>query len=162
MLSTFQKNIQNLPKEIQNIIISYTYSPQPKILLEDIVNYSETKEYLYEIIEEVESQNAYYFTSAKDELHNELCNFIYYFLCDSTYEMVDSYFWRRYFMYGINNYENMSQIIIDKLSIYPIDSQINIIWGLLVKEERYAFLDFYCSELQDEYDEEQVEEDYDF
>lgn len=160
MLSPFQKKIQNLPQEIQNIIISYTYSPQSKMLLEDIQNYSETKEYLYEIIEEVEAQTNYYFTSAKDELHNELCNFIYYYLCDGTIEMVDSYFWRRYFMYGINNYENMSQIIIDKLSIYPIDSQINIIWGLLVKEERYAFLDFYCSEFEG--DEEQVEEDYDF
>jgi hypothetical protein len=161
MLSLFQKNIQNLPQELQNHIISYTYSPQPKFLLEDIQNFTETKEYLYEIIDEMEYQNNFYFISAKDDLHNELCNFIYYYLCDGTLEMIHTYFWRRYFMYGINISQNMSQIIIDKLSIYPIDSQINIIWGLLVKEERYSFLDFYTSEYEeDQYD--AVEEDYDF
>jgi len=160
MLSPFQKNIHRLPNEIQHIILSYTYSLQSKHLLEDIVNYSETKEYLYEIINEMEYQNNYYFTSAKDELHNEICNFIYYYLCDGTIQMVHIYFWRRYFMYGIYNSHNILNIITDKLTNYPIDYQINFIWGLLVPEERYAFLDFYINDFDE--DEDDIEEDYDY
>jgi len=162
-INDFQKKIRSLPNEIQYIILSYTYCPQPTLLLEDIQNYSETKEYLYEMIEEVESRNEYYFASAKDEIHNEICNFIYYYLCDGTIQMVNMYFWRRYFMYRINNSQNISNNVLDKLSNYNIDSQINFIWGLLVKEERYAFLDFYTSDLGIDLDEEEEEEeDYDF
>jgi hypothetical protein len=160
-LSPFQKNIHRLPNEIQHIILSYTYSPQSKNLLEDIVNYSETKEYLYQLIEEVEAQANYYFTSAKDEIHNEICNFIYYYLCDGTIQMVHIYFWRRYFMHGIYNSHDISNYIIDKLSNYSIDYQINFIWGLLVPEERYAFLDYYINDFESDGDE-AVEEDYDF
>lgn len=35
-----QRNVRNLPNEIQDIIISYTYSPQSVPLLEDIRDYS--------------------------------------------------------------------------------------------------------------------------
>jgi hypothetical protein len=162
-LYLLQQNIQHLPIELQHHILSYTYSPQPKHLLEDIQNYSETKEYLYEIIEEVDTRNAYYFITAKDEIHNELCNFIYYYLCDGTLEMVHAYFWRRYIIYGLNTDKFISHIIFGTIYIYPIDYKINFIWALLLPEERYAFLDFYSNEYAELFEEdEEDEEDYDY
>ena len=160
-LSTFQKNIRNLPQEIQNIIISYTYSPQPQNLIKDIQNYSETKEYLYEIIEETETRNDYYFTSAKDEVHNEICNFIYYYLYDGSNEFIHLYFCQRFFMYKNISDKSISRNIIDKLCDYPINSQINILWGMLIPEERNSFLDLYITEYSELFEEEE-EEDYDF
>ena len=160
MLTPFQKNIQILPIDIQNHILSYTYSPQPQTLLEDIQNYSQTKQYLYEIIEETETQNAYYFTSAKDEIHNELCNFIYYYLYEGSNEFLNIYFWSRNIMYKKITIDFITKIIMDKLCDYSIDSQINILWGLLNPAERNTFLDLYITEYSEFFEEE--EEDYDF
>ena len=159
MFSPLQKRIQNLPSDIQNIIISYTYSPQEKNILEDIRNYKETKEYLYEIIEEVETAQIYYLTSAKDEIHNELCNFIYYYLCDGSIEMINIYFWRRYFMYKYITDQKISHIVIDLISNYSIDCQINILWGFLIPEERNTFLDLYTTEYAELFEEEEDQDE---
>ena len=159
MLSHLQKRIQRLPTDIQNIIISYTYSPQQENLLEDIRNYKETKDYLYEIIDEVESIQTYYLTSAKDEIHNELCNFIYYYLCDGSIEMINIYFWRRYFMYKYITDQKISHIVIDLISYYPIDCQINILWGFLIPEERNTFLDLYTTEYAELFEEEEEQDE---
>lgn len=149
-----QKRIRNLPNEIQYIILSYTYSPQPKYILEDIRNYFETREYLYEIIDEVETQNTYYFISAKDEIHNEICNFIYYYLCDGTIEMISQYIWRRYIMYQLFTTNHISEILTDRIYNYSIDTQIRIFWGILLPIERNKFLDLYISEYNELFEEE--------
>jgi len=151
-----QKRVQNLPNEIQYIILSYTYSPQPKYLLEDMQNYFETREYLYEIIDEVESQKLYYFTSAKDEIHNEICNFIYYYLCDGTMEMISKYIWRRYIMYKLFTNKHISELLTERIYNYTIDSQIRIFWGILLPNERNKFLDLYISDYDELFEEEDL------
>jgi len=152
----FQKNIQNLPIELQNIIISYTYSPQPMPLLRDIRDFYDSISLVYTYIEETDALQAYYLNSAIDDFHNELHTYIHYYLYDGTMENISEYFWKRYFMYRTMDITHISRLIMERMNEYPINSQLRIIWGLFTPEERCEFIDFY----EEEYFEE--EEDYDF
>ena len=156
MVSKFQKNVRNLPNEIQNIILSYSYNTQPTALLEDIKGFRQSIDIIYDHINELEYNNNYYLISAKDEMNNELFNYIYYHICDGKMGSINNKFYYRLFMYNSNkkNYylfnENNS-----------LDSQIRAIWGLFTNDERYDFIDYYnYIEMYDLYDE--IEEDFDF
>jgi hypothetical protein len=151
-----QKNIQNLPTDIQNIIISYTYSPQKPCLLEDIITYKQSLEVLIDFIDELEIQNNYYFVSAKDQTHNEILNYLFYYICDDSMNSVINIFWKRYFMYENMHNKTVSYLLFRTFYQRTIDSQIRIIWGLLIPEERYDFLDCYSRDLYED------EEEYDF
>jgi hypothetical protein len=156
MLSYLQKKIKALPTDIQNIIISYTYSPQKPCLLQDIISYNQSLEILNDFIDELEIQNNYYFFSAKDQTHNELLNYLFYYICDDSMNSVINIFWKRDFMYKNMHNKKTSYLLFKTFYQRTIDSQIRIIWGLLTLEERFDFIDCYSSELYSD------EEDDDF
>jgi len=158
MLSPFQRKIRNLPNEIQHIIISYSYSPQQPVLLYDIKGFHQSIDILYDFINESENTHNYYFISAKDDIHNELFNYVYYNICEGTIDSVNTQFFYRSFMYTTNKpyyylfNENNS-----------LDSQIRAIWGLFTNAERYDFIDYLSFEMADfEDDSDEDEEDFDF
>ena len=160
MLSQFQRRIRNLPNEIQNIIISYSYSPQNPYLLDDIKGFNKSLEILYDYINELEALHSYYFISAKDETHNELFNYIYYQMCDGTIMSINTYFFSRMFMYKPN--KTYYYLFNENNSL---DSQIRTIWGLFTNDERYDFIDYFSIEMADfdyQDEEDDAEEDFDF
>jgi hypothetical protein len=163
MLSPFQKNIHRLPNEIQYIILSYTYSPQQKALLEDILDYSQTIDIIYDYMNEPDYLDNHILVSPEDEIQNELYNYIHYYLCDGSLEMVAKIFWKRYFMFCSIPIERIPKYKLVNFVYYPLTMQIRFIWGLLLPSERNEFLDFYEEEMfLYEDDEEEYEEDYDF
>jgi len=149
-----QKSISNLPTDIQNHIISYTYSPQKRELLDDIISYNQSLEILYDYIDELEIQNNYYFVSAKDQTHNELLNYLFYYICDDSMNSVINIFWKREFMFQNMHNKTVSYLLFRTFYQRTIDSQIRIIWGLLLPEERYDFLECYSIDFyeDDDYD----------
>ena len=159
--SSFQKNVHSLPNEIQYIILSYTYSPQPTNLLQDIRDFSETIDILYDYMDEPEHHDNQVLVSAEDDLHNELYIYIHYYLCDGSLEMVIERFWRRYFMFCSMPSERIPKYQLVNFVYYPLTMQMRFIWGLLLPSERNEFLDFYEEDFFID-EEEEAEEDYDF
>ena len=160
MLSSLQKNIGNLPNEIQQIILSYSYNQPPKELLDDIKGFNQTLDILYDFITELESNENFYFISAKDEIHNELFNYMYYHICDGKMDSINDHFFNRLFMYDS---EKKSYYLFNENN--SLGSEIRAIWGLFTNHERYDFIDYYSNEMQDLYqeiEEEIEEEDFDF
>ena len=157
MLSPFQRKIRNLPNEIQHIIISYSYSPQKSVLLDDIKCFHISIDVLYDFINELEAIHNYYFISAKDEVHNELFDYVYYNICDGTLETLNTQFFCRSFMFNPN--KSYYYLFNESNSL---DSQIRTIWGLFTNEERYNFIDYISIEMADFEDDSDEEEDFDF
>jgi hypothetical protein len=58
-------------------------------------------------------------------------------------------------MYKYITDQKISHIVIDLISYYPIDCQINILWGFLIPEERNTFLDLYTTEYAELFEEEE-------
>jgi len=165
----FQQKVQELPNEIQQKIISYTYSPKPRELLADIRNNFESFNILYDYVDHLEFIGRHYFITAEDEVHNEILNFIFYNLYDGHMETIGNLFWKRSIIYSQISVRNpllsVNQIchhLLEKLYLFPIDSQIRILWGLLVPNERNEFLELYSTEYRDILQEEEQEEDFDF
>jgi len=165
----FQKQIHSLPNEIQQKIISYTYCPKPRELLADIHNNFESLNILYDYVDHLEFIGRHYFITAEDEVHNEILNFIFYNLYDGHMETIGNLFWKRSIIYSQISVRNpllsVNQIchhLLEKLYLFPIDSQIRILWGLLVPNERNEFLELYSTEYRDILQEEEQEEDFDF
>jgi len=138
--------IKNLPDDIKSHIIKYTYSPQPAELLEDIRDFHSSSKYIndYIIMDQfwIVGDIFAYITSIMYST-----NFTHYYK-----------FWRRLFL--LQNFIN------DKIDHYvyfletkPIQTQFNILWGLLTKDERFDVIYF-----QDEITDfsEHEEEDYDY
>jgi hypothetical protein len=156
MFSSFQIKIRNLPNEIQHIILSYSYSPQKPIILEDIKVFHQSLDVLYDYINEFQTLNNYYFITSKDEIHNELFDYVYYNICDGTFESLNTHFFCRSFMYNAN--KSYYYLFNESNSL---DSQIRTIWGLFTNEERYDFIDYISNEMVD-FDDDSDEEDFDF
>ena len=174
LYSRFQRQVHSLPNEIQQQIISYTYCPKPRELLADIRNYFESFNILYDYVEHLEFIGRHYFITPEDEVHNEMLNYIFYNLYDGHMETIGNLFWKRSIIYSQISNRNpllsVNQIchhLLEKLYLFPIDSQIRILWGLLVPDERSEFLQLYSTEYlleedTDEEDDEEEEEDFDF
>jgi len=130
-----QKRIQKLPTDIINCIIPYTYNLQNKTLLDDIKNYTETKEKVFEVY------HNFWIThlggiAVEDKL----------WLLSNIFSYINDY---QAIMYGyVDNFynvffRNLSLRTIDDvthflnyLKIQNANTQINIIWGLLISTER--------------------------
>ena len=161
MLSTLQKQVKKLPNEIQHIIISYTYQPQSKQLLEDVHNFTQSIHIIEDFINQLDIKNHLYFISVK-EITNELLNFIYFYLSKGILINLDYCFFTRIFMYKNKNIDNFFYLINQK---YSLESQIRILWGLLYTHERNEFINYitdlhYYDDLPELIEEE--EEDYDY
>lgn len=134
--------LDKLPFEvIHNHIIPYTYSTQNKKLLDDILNYYDTKNAILVLYDEAWKQNQddpdyseYY---ANQWLVNDLFAYSnnYY---TGMYGFVKAFYniFRRFLFLkkikDINKY-------VSKLEKKPTNVQINIFWGLFNPEERMLF-----------------------
>jgi hypothetical protein len=111
-----------LPLHIIHHIFSYSYHVQSKQLLSDIKNYYSTKQFLFE------SQPL---TFIIHDLH--------YFINWFQEDFISSYyatFFRHYMIFsiaGVLQYIHMMQR-------FPLQTQINIIWGLMRPAERNEFI----------------------
>jgi hypothetical protein len=156
MLTSFQEKIHNLPNEVQHHILSYTYCPKPTDLLIDIRNNVETYNVLYDYVDHLEFIGRHYFITAEDEVHNEILNFIFYNLYDGRMETVGNLFWKRspaFFQISKRrphlSIDKICHRLLERLYIYPINTQIRILWGLLFPHERDVFIKLYSTEYYD-------------
>lgn len=131
--------IQKLPQDIIGHIIPYTYQLQPNVIMNDIKNYKETKElivslyYNYWIVnfEEAEPEDKYW-------LINDLVLFINNDQA-TMYGYVENFYniFRR--NQYLQSYESINNYV-SNLETKPVDTQINILWSLLIPKERTEFL----------------------
>jgi len=154
-LSKLQENVSKLPKEIQLIILSYTYSPQPKYLINDIKHFLLSRELIqrmyyhyWEIYFEYEPE------ADQNWLDNDLVGYM-----NDNQATMRGYTKKMYTILQRSFYiqHNLRKMCIDKITpsnekmvkslvkcmIYPkksIRSSNNILWGLLTTEERDEFI----------------------
>jgi hypothetical protein len=132
--------IRKLPTEIiNNIIIPYTYNLQNKNLLEDIVNYKNTRVKIDEIyynfwIIYLENENP----EDKYWMINDL--FIYANDYNPTINGYVEKFYRIF--YRNTRLQSITTVnkYVEQLEKKQVNSQINILWGLLIPTERNAII----------------------
>uniref|UniRef100_A0A6C0HYZ9 Uncharacterized protein n=1 Tax=viral metagenome TaxID=1070528 RepID=A0A6C0HYZ9_9ZZZZ len=160
-------NLLHLPNELVLKIWSYTYSPQPSNLLEDIRDYSSS----FDVI------CYYYFTKLMEDYGNDflfhtyinwaihdIVDYISFFKND--YEIIlnetDYSVWRRCFQC-----KNMNTLELEGF-IYKFEkgsldnTKLRFLWGLLQPNERKEFIEDYEEFLFDDEEEEDEEEDFDY
>ena len=135
-----QNLIRKLPTEIiNNIIIPYTYNLQNKNLLEDIVNYKNTRVKIDEIyynfwIIYLENENP----EDKYWMINDL------FIYANDYNPTINGYVEKFYGIFYRNTRLQSIIAVNKyveqLEKKQVNSQINILWGLLIPTERNAII----------------------
>jgi hypothetical protein len=133
--------IRKLPRDIVLLIIPYTYNLQPKPLLNDIVNYKETKTTLFELyhkywIVEIQSPDP-------EEDKNWLINDIFAYSNSYTATMNGGYIDKFYNIFKRNNYLQTKEKIdnyVNNMEKKNVVSQINIFLGLLTIQERNEIL----------------------
>lgn len=127
--------INKLPTDIINYIIPYTYKCQNKTLLDDIINYKETKDRISNVyydfwitnVEVLEPEDKYW-------LINDI--FAYANNYQATmYGYIEKFYniFRRNL--HLKTYEDIHKYM-SILDTKPVNSQINIFWGLLTSSER--------------------------
>lgn len=131
--------MNTLPKEIiLHHIIPYTYSPQPKNLLEDIRNFSYTLNLI---------SNIYYnrwivfFHGDNPQDRNWLINDIHRFINQFNISILE--FWNRKFKINNNLSIGTYLSLFSKYNKTPVESQIRIYWSIFTIEERYTFIKIY-------------------
>jgi hypothetical protein len=132
--------ISKLPRDIVLLIIPYTYNLQPKPLLNDIVNYKETRTTLFELyhkywIIEIQSQDP-------EEDKNWLINDIFAY-SNSYNATVHGYIDKFYNIFKRNNYLQTKEKIdkyVNNMEKKNVVAQINIFLGLLTIQERNEIL----------------------
>ena len=130
-----QKYISKLPEHIIDYIIPYTYQLQNKVLLEDIQNYTKTKDRILQLyydlwinyMDDVEPEDKYWIINDIVAYMNDdraiMCGYV-----DKFYNI-----FRRKLSLKTNGdvltyIENLEQL--------STNTQINILWGLLLPNER--------------------------
>jgi hypothetical protein len=130
-----QKYISKLPEHIIDYIIPYTYQLQNKVLLEDIQNYTKTKDRILQLyydlwinyMDDVEPEDKYWIINDIIAYVNDdraiMCGYV-----DKFYNI-----FRRKLSLKTNGdvltyIENLEQL--------STNTQINILWGLLLPNER--------------------------
>lgn len=130
--------MNRLPKDVLMHIISYTYSPQPKKLINDIRSYNlinHVNDFYYKLWI-VEWQEAMF--EDRYWLINDLCFFL------NDYAPLDEYSaeyyqaFRRLYRFRNCSDEDLQKLI-DKIWHEPINRQINTVWGLMTVHERNMF-----------------------
>lgn len=128
-----------LPIEIIYIILSYTYQPQSKELTEDIKNYYESKQIIfnkYYTFWIVEYQGSV--PSDKEWLINDL--YRYYNKDFATiYGYIDEFYELFFRKFNIQTKEQVNNFI-SVLDNKSLDTQINVLLTLLNPKERNEFI----------------------
>ena len=136
------KNIQNLPIELISIIISYSYSPQPIEIRNDILSYFESKA----IIRNLFYQRYMYIASyEKDADMNWLVSDILCFMnCNrATYYKYQDQFYaicKRNYMLRDADHPRIKRIA-NRAHYKNIFFQFHVYWGLLTPTERNHFIE---------------------
>tara|TARA_B000000477_G_scaffold123837_1_gene130069 strand:+ start:933 stop:1367 length:435 start_codon:yes stop_codon:yes gene_type:complete len=133
-------NLLNIPDDIIDIIIPYTYKTQNKELLDDIINYNITKEI---IIEKYKKKykfltNGIQLLEDKYWLINDLD---LYFNNNKSYSegYLEVYYEKWLRLYNIKNKEDVKKYI-NVMDRCDINTQINSYWGILNINEREDFI----------------------
>lgn len=137
--------VSKLSNNIQLKILSYTYLPQPKHLLEDIRSYFSTHCiihcYYYDRFNQISQTNENMW------LHLIACDLLLYLNISNDayceYDYPDDFynmFHRSFILQSkptgiVNNY-------ITKLNTKKITTRINILWGLYTPSERLNFIEY--------------------
>ena len=129
--------IKKLPSDIILRIISYTYNIQDKHLLNDIVNYTETKTCLFDLyhqywivqMQEEELQD-------KNWLINDICAYANNYKA-TMYGYVDTFYniFRRNIMLRLKTNEEIDRYV-NKLQRRHVNKEINVYLGLFSSKER--------------------------
>jgi hypothetical protein len=133
------KLIVELPQDIIDIIISYTYNLQNKELLDDIQDYTKSKKVLFHnyydywisYINEEEPEDKYW-------LINDLISYTNNHKA-TMYGYTNNFYDIFYRNILLKTNEDVDKYIIN-LDDKNVNSQINIVLGLLTKQERYEFI----------------------
>jgi hypothetical protein len=131
-----------LPTDIKLHILSFSYRPQPNDLLDDIKSYNS-----------INRANVYYyqfwivnFEEPMWEDRNWLINDLTIFLNDgfNQFNSNQEYYkrFRRLFRLKYHSDDELDRFF-DNLWYYPINYQINTVWGLMTVNERIQFLKQY-------------------
>jgi len=132
--------IKRLPEDIIQKIISYSYSPQPKTLLEDIRDYSHTLNFVGNIyyhrwiIEEGESE---------PEDRNWLANDIIRYISRGDIRgawLCQDFILRRLFLINDLLQSQRYGYVLDKMSA---EQELRRYWGLMLPKERHEMIDRY-------------------
>ena len=130
--------IKRLPEDIIQKIISYSYSPQPKTLLEDIRDYSHTLNFVGNIyyhrwiIEEGESE---------PEDRNWLANDIIRYISRGDIRaawLCQDHILRRLFLINDLLQSQRYGYVLDKMSA---EQELRRYWGLMLPKERHEMID---------------------
>ena len=128
-----------LPLDIQYKIISYTYCPQSKDLLDDIQSYHSTKNAIKQIYYELWNDD--YDFSPGEWIINDILDYtnnseVFITNLEEQYYKILS---RNPFLTSV---EQMN-LFIKNLYVRPgCNNEINIIWGLMTPEDRIDFINF--------------------
>jgi len=134
--------LHKLPVDIiRHHIIPYTYNTQNKKLLDDIKNYYDTKQAILVLYDEYWKKNLhdpdYSDFYANEWLINDIFAYSNNYYA-GMYGFVKSFYniFRRFlFLKKIKDIEKY----VSKLEKKPVNTQINIFWGLFTPEERMLF-----------------------
>jgi hypothetical protein len=134
--------IRQLPQDIVNIIISYTYTPQPVEITSDIHSYFESKKKIKKMFYDRYQHLFQYEKDADiDWLVNDIICFMnqnrasYYMYVDQLY----SIFRRVYMLKDME--DSVLKKIINKSRKKNVYYQFHIYWGLLTPNERNRFIE---------------------
>ena len=143
MMSALEENWKKLPQELHRYVLSYTYSPQPKDLLDDIRNFHAS---LY-VIKEIYRCNKMIFAGDDDAstwVEDWIINDLYGWLND---DMAVMHGFREKFLHLIqrNPYYSLftrftTEEIILLLGMKSGESELRIFWGLLNPNQRQKFI----------------------
>jgi hypothetical protein len=131
--------IKKLPEELRQYILTFTYEPQPFVLLNDIRHYTRTRPILQEWY--VHRFAWEYPNAENDWLYNDLIGF-----CNEDRALI--------FGYRERFFEIFSRIFLLKnktpaqllpyCSIFRYSAKTNnTLWGIFTEEERSRFMEYY-------------------
>lgn len=128
-----------LPTEMIFIIIGYTYQPQNKVLLEDIIDYHKSKLNIHKIYNKIYSL---FFEFEPNADLNWLINDIFGYANDYNATMngyIDKFYKILFRNFSLKTKTQVHQYIF-VLENKAVNTQINILWGLLYPKERNEIL----------------------
>ena len=132
MMSALEENWKKLPQELHRYVLSYTYSPQPKDLLDDIRNFHAS---LY-VIKEIYRCNKMIFAGDDDAstwVEDWIINDLYGWLND---DMPVMHGFREKFVNLIQR--NPYYSLFTRFTTE--ESELRIFWGLLNPNQRHKFI----------------------
>lgn len=131
--------MNKLPTEIVNHIISYTYCLQNPELLEDIKNFHQTKK---EIIKIYYDWWIIHHKFDEPEHKNWLINNLYRYTnhYQAAYLGYTDHFYNIWFRYKQLKTKKQVNIFFEKIQQKNVNTEINILWGILTIEERNSII----------------------